>query len=384
MKTSITAAILAASLGLAGTAQAQITVGFVTSQSGPGSSIGVLYDRGMKAAAEYAMSVGAEKIKLIQLDDGSDPSTATRNARKLVEETVHLLGRKHRRNALGQLRCGHQPRGAFFQLPFAHPVLEKYHPDSFAAVAEKVAKDKKPNILLLGRTEVGQDLAPMLSYRLDAGLLMDCLDLRIDPDSKTMIMERPVYGGNARSILYCETKPQMASVKPKTQDPLPKDMSRKGEVETISVDLNPSVNRTQFVEHVSWVSEGIQLEAAELIISGGRGMGSAEAYKATIDVAAQVIGGAAGASKAACDAGYAPPGNQVGLTGKRVSPVLYVAVAISGASQHLAGMGTSKNIVVVNRDPDANIFKVARYGVVADYKQVMPAFIEKLKELLAE
>ncbi|MSQ15664.1 MAG: electron transfer flavoprotein subunit alpha/FixB family protein [Dehalococcoidia bacterium] len=266
----------------------------------------------------------------------------------------------------------------------AHPVLGKYHPDSFAAVAEKVAKDKKPNILLMGRTEVGQDLAPMLSYRLDAGLLMDCLDLKIDPASKMMIMERPVYGGNARSVLHCETKPQMASVKPKTQEPLPKDTSRKGEVETISVDLSPSINRTQFVEHISWVSEGVQLESAELIISGGRGIGSTEAYKATIDVAAKVIGGAAGASKAACDAGYAPPGNQVGLTGKRVSPTLYVAVAISGASQHLAGMGTSKNIVAINRDPDANMFKVARYGVVADYKQVMPAFIEKLKELLAE
>ncbi len=264
------------------------------------------------------------------------------------------------------------------------PVLERYHPDSFAAAAEKVVKDKNPNILLMGRTELGQDLAPMLSYRLDTGLLMDCMDLRIDPDTKQMIMERPVYGGNAKSILVCESKPQMASVKPKTQDPLPKDTSRKGEVESISVDLDPSVIRTKFIEQISWVAEGVQLESAELIVSGGRGMGSAEAYKDTIEVAAAVLGAASGASKAACDAGYAPPGNQVGLTGKRVSPTLYIAVAISGASQHLAGMGTSKNIVAVNRDPDANMFKVARWGVVADYKQVMPAFIEKCKELLAE
>lgn len=265
-----------------------------------------------------------------------------------------------------------------------NPTLERYHPDSFAAAAEKVIKDKKPNILLMGRTELGQDLAPMLSYRLDTGLLMDCLDLRVDPDTKQMIMERPVYGGNARSVLVCETKPQMASVKPKTQDPLPKDTSRKGEVENISVDIDPSIIRTKFVEHVSWVSEGVQLEGAEIVVSGGRGIGSPEAYKDTIEVAAGILGGAAGASKAACDAGYAPPGNQVGLTGKRVSPTLYIAVAISGASQHLAGMGTSKNIVAVNRDPDANMFKVARFGVVADYKQVMPAFIEKCKELLSE
>ena len=126
----------------------------------------------------------------------------------------------------------------------------------------------------------------------------------------------------------------------------------------------------------------MQLETAELIVSGGRGFGSAEAYQETVDVCAELLGAAAGASKAACDAEYAPRGNQVGLTGKRVSPNLYIAICISGASQHLAGMGTSKHIVAVNKDPEANIFKVSRWGIVADYKQVMPAFMDRLKELL--
>lgn len=275
-------------------------------------------------------------------------------------------------------------RGADKVYVVNHPLLAQYHPDCYATVTEKVCRQLAPNIFLMGRTEIGQDVAPVVAWRLDTGLAMDCLELSIDPESKLLVMARPVYGGNARAVFLCEkTRPQMATIRPKTQDPLEPDASRQGEIVHLEAGIDASVMRTRFVEHIPWETEGVSLEAAEIIVSGGRGIGSPEAYKETIEVAAAVLRGAPGASKAACDAGYAPPGNQVGLTGKRVSPKLYVAVAISGASQHLAGMGTSKNVVAINKDPDANIFKVSRFGVVADYKQVMPAFVKKCRELVA-
>ena len=265
-----------------------------------------------------------------------------------------------------------------------HPLLARYHPDSFTAATEQVVRGLSPSVFLMGRSEIGQDVAPAVGFRLRTGVAMDCLDLQVDPDSRKLVMIRPVYGGNARAHFVCtEVYPQIATVRPKTQDPAPRQEGRQGRVEFLEVTLDPSVHRSEWVSYEKWQSTGgVSLTSAEYVVSGGRGMGSQEAYKEVIEVAAEVLGGAAGASKACCDAGYAPPGNQVGLTGQRVSPKLYVAVAISGASQHIAGMGTSKTIVAVNKDPDANIFKVARYGVVADYKQVMPAFIRKCRELV--
>lgn len=260
-----------------------------------------------------------------------------------------------------------------------------YHPDPYLAVMERLVRERQPSIVLMGRTELGQDVAPALAFRLDTGVGMDCLDLSIDPDSRLMVITRPVYGGNARATYVVEhSTPQMATIRPKTQDALAADPSRRGSVERVNAAIDASVFRTSFVAFRAWQQEGVQLESAEVVVSGGRGIGSAEAYQQTIDVAADALGGAAGASKAGCDAGYAPPGNQVGLTGKRVSPKLYVAVALSGASQHLAGMGTSKCVVAINKDPDANIFKVARYGIVADYKTVMPAFIQACRELMRQ
>ena len=266
------------------------------------------------------------------------------------------------------------------------PALSSYHPDTFATATEQALRNLKPNIFLMGRSEIGQDIAPMVGYRLKTGVAMDCLDIQMDAATRKMIMIRPVYGGNARAHFVCtDVAPQIATVRPKTQDPAARQEGRTGSVEFLNVSVDASVKRSEWTEYNKWESTGgVSLPNAEVVISGGRGMGSPEAYKDTIEGTADILGGAAGASKACCDAGYAPPGNQVGLTGQRVSPKLYVAVAISGASQHIAGMGTSKNIVAINKDPDANIFKVARYGIVADYKLVMPAFMKKCKELVAQ
>lgn len=263
------------------------------------------------------------------------------------------------------------------------PLLADYRTDSYVAVMEKVVKEVSPNIVLMGQTAMGRDFAPRLAFRLDTATSMDCLELSIDPDSKLLLQTRSVYGGNAMGTYVCEgTKPQIATVRAKAMDPIEKDDSRKGEVVTIDAGLDPSMIRTTVVDKVKEEIEGIKLEDAEVIVCGGRGMGSTEAFQ-ELEALAKLLGAAVGSTRPPCDNGWVPAAMQVGLTGKIVSPTLYIAVALSGASQHMAGCSGSKNIIAINKDADANIFNEARFGVVGDYKKVLPAFTEKVKELLA-
>ena len=262
------------------------------------------------------------------------------------------------------------------------PLLKEYQTDSYVAVMEKAVKDIPPRILLLGQTSIGRDLAPRLAFRLGVSLSMDCLELNIDPETKLLQQTRPVYGGNARAIFTSESPPQMATVRQKAMSPLEPDESRKGEITPIKVELDPAKVRTKVIETVKEEVEGIKLEDAEVVVTGGRGIGGPEGFK-QLEELAKILKAAVGASRPPCDNGWVPDTLQVGLTGKIVTPELYIAVAVSGASQHLAGCSGSKNIIAINRDTEANIFKEARYGVVGDWKQVLPAFTEKVKELLA-
>ncbi|MFC1904682.1 electron transfer flavoprotein subunit alpha/FixB family protein, partial [Chloroflexota bacterium] len=236
--------------------------------------------------------------------------------------------------------------------------------------------------LLMGQTTIGRDLAPRLAFKLETGASMDCVELAIDPDSKRLLQTRPVFGGNAQAIFTCETDPQIATVRVKAMSPLEADTSRQGEVITIDAGLDASAIRTKFLEKVTEEVEGIKLEDAEIIISGGRGMGGPEGFQ-QLEELAKILKGAVGATRPPCDNGWVPDTKQVGLTGKIVAPTLYVAIALSGSSQHMSGCSGSKSIVAINKDVEANIFKVARYGVVGDWKKVLPAFTEKVKELLA-
>jgi len=258
--------------------------------------------------------------------------------------------------------------------------LKDYRTDAYVAVVEIVAKEVNPKVLLMGQNSIGRDLAPRLAFRLDTAVSMDCVELAIDADSKQLLMTKPVYGGNARAIYTTETNPQMATLRVKAGEPLVRDDSRKGEVVSIDAGLDESTVRTKVVDTVLEEIEGIKLEDANIIVSGGRGMGGPEGFK-DLEELAKVLKAAVGASRPPCDNGWVPDTMQVGLTGKIVSPDVYIA--ISGSSQHLAGCGGSKTIVAINRDPEANIFKEAAYGVVGDWKKVIPAFKEKAKELLA-
>jgi len=264
-----------------------------------------------------------------------------------------------------------------------HPALKEYQADSYMQVAEKLVKEISPRTILVGQTSMGRDLAPRLAFRLGTSLTTDCLDLSIDPGTKLLVQTRPVYGGNAQAIFTSEFMPQMATVRTKAMSPLERDDSRKGEVIPTKVDIDTSKVRAKILETVKEEAVGIKLEDAPVIVSGGRGIGGPEPFQTTLKELADLLHGAVGASRPPADNGWVPEAVHIGLTGKIVAPDIYIAIAISGASQHTAGCTGSKHIIAINKDPEANIFREAELGVVGKYEEVVPALTNKLKELLA-
>jgi electron transfer flavoprotein alpha subunit len=264
-----------------------------------------------------------------------------------------------------------------------HPALKEYQADSYMQAAEKLAKDISPRIILMGQTSMGRDLAPRLAFRLGTSLTTDCLDLSINPETNLLVQTRPVYGGNAQAIFTSEFIPQIATVRTKAMSPLERDDSRKGEVTPTKIDIDTSKVRAKILETVKEEAVGIKLEDAPVIVSGGRGVGGPEPFQTTLKELADLLHGAVGASRPPADNGWVPEALHIGLTGKIVAPDIYIAIAISGASQHTAGCTGSKHIIAINKDPEANIFREAELGVVGKYEEVVPALTNKLKELLA-
>jgi electron transfer flavoprotein alpha subunit len=263
------------------------------------------------------------------------------------------------------------------------PLLQDYRTDSYVSVMEKVVKQVMPQILILGQTSIGRDLTPRLAFRLETAASLDCVELDIDPDSKRLLQTKPVYGGNAYAIFTTDSNPQIATARVKAMTPLEPDASRQGEVIAVDAGLDPSTIRTRVMDKVKEAIEGVKLEDASVIVSGGRGIGGAEGFN-QLEELAKVFKGALGASRPPCDNGWVAAGLQVGLTGKIVAPDLYLAVALSGSSQHMSGCSGSKNIVAINKDPEANIIKRARFAIVGDWKKILPPFTTKVKELLSE
>ena len=262
------------------------------------------------------------------------------------------------------------------------PQLKDYQPDAYFSVLEKVAKQIKPQIVIMGQTDTGRELAPRLAYRLGTAATLDCVDLAIDPDTKRLLQTKPVYGGNARAIFITETDPQVVTIRTKAMTALAPDTSRKGEVINVPIELDASLIKTRILERVAEEVAGVKIEDAQIVVAGGRGIGSVEGFN-QLDELAKLLKGAVGASRPPCDNNWIADTAQVGLTGKIIAPEVYIAVAISGSSQHMSGCSGAKTIIAINKDKEANIFNYARYGVVGDWKKVLPAFTGKLKELLA-
>ncbi len=262
------------------------------------------------------------------------------------------------------------------------PLLKDYQTDSYLQVMVKVAGQVMPQIILMGQTTIGRDLAPRLAFRLETASTLDCVGLEIDSGSKRLLQTKPVYGGNAQAVFSCDSNPQIATVRAKAMSAMAQDDSRKGEVVSITPDLDPSAIRTKVLEQVKEGMEGIKLEDAAVIVSGGRGIGSLEGFQ-QLEELAKLLKGAVGASRPACDNEWISDSAQIGLTGKIVSPDLYIAVGISGASQHMAGCSGAKTIIAFNKDAEANIFKMAHYGVTGDWKTTFPAFVARVKELVS-
>ena len=251
-------------------------------------------------------------------------------------------------------------------------LLDNYNSDAYIQVAANLCRKVLPSIVLLGHTDIGCDLAPRLNGRLGGGLAMDCLALSIDPATKFLVSTRPVYGGNAHAAMVTKSaRPQMATIRPKTVPPAERNDSRQGQVILVEDKVDPSVLKIKVVERIKEEVEGVKLEDAEVVVSGGRGIGSAQNFEMVKELA-RVLGGAVGATRPACDEGWTPAALQVGQSGKVVSPKIYIAVALSGAMSHITGCLGSKYIVAINKDKDANIFNVASFGIVADYKEVLP------------
>ncbi len=263
-----------------------------------------------------------------------------------------------------------------------NPALGAYQVDLCLAAMESLCREADPNVVLIGRTNEGRELAPRLAFRLGVGLAQDCLEISVDPSNKKLLANRPVYGGNAVAVVSCNYSPQVAAVRPKVYEPLEPDAGRQGQVISFPVDLDAGLVRATLVNTVMEQSEGVKLEEARIVVSGGRGLGGPEPFR-DLEELAGLLGAGVGASRAAVDSGWVPASYQVGLTGKTITPDLYITVAISGASQHMAGCSGSKVIVAINKDAEANIFKDARYGVVGDWQKILPALTATVRELTA-
>ncbi len=262
------------------------------------------------------------------------------------------------------------------------PQLHDYQDDPYTEVLTDLIRDFKPAVVLTGATSIGRSLIPRVAVKLETGLTADCTRLEIDKSKGLLLQTRPAFGGNIMATIICPNhRPQMATVRHKVMKEAKVDRARRGEVIEIEPKRPRLVSRTKLLDVVQELEATVNLAEADIIVSGGRGLGGQENFK-LIHELALTLGGAVGASRATVDSGWIPYSHQVGQTGRTVSPKIYIACGISGAIQHLIGMQSSKIIVAINKDSDAPIFKVATYGIVGDLFEVVPTLTKKFKEVL--
>ncbi|QZA32408.1 electron transfer flavoprotein subunit alpha/FixB family protein [Hydrogenibacillus sp. N12] len=267
-------------------------------------------------------------------------------------------------------------RGADRIVIVEHESLGAYTPDAYLQALLQVVEREAPEVIVFGHTAIGRDVAPRLAARLGAGMVSDAVDVRSEGGEVRIV--RPIYAGKAFEVRTFTDRPAVLSIRPNNL-PLPDEAAgRTAPVERLAVDLKDL--RSIVREVVKKTAQGVDLAEARVVVAGGRGTKGEEGFRLLRELA-DVLGGAVGASRGACDAGYADYALQIGQTGKVVTPDLYIAAGISGAIQHLAGMSGSKVIVAINKDPEAPIFQVADYGIVGDLFEVVPILIEEFKKV---
>ena len=276
------------------------------------------------------------------------------------------------------------------------PELQGYQTEPILAVLEAAIRQVSPSMILFPADTVGGVVAPQLAYRLGAGIATDCVGFEVEPPENGgeksggghIRWLRPVYGGKAMAYMVTKGPLQIATFRQRAYEPLPEDTSRQGKVLALEVELEPAMAAhrsagVSLVEEVREEVEGISLDEAEIVIGGGRGMGGPESFS-ELETLAEILQGAVGSSRPPADSGWVPHGKLIGQTGKILSPNLYIAIGISGAPQHMAGISAAKTIVAINKDEDAPIFKVAHLGVVDDWRQVIPALIRACRESVGD
>lgn len=261
-------------------------------------------------------------------------------------------------------------------------LLKQYDTEAYAQALKAIIDAKKPEIVLLGATTLGRDLAPRVSSRLATGLTADCTKLDIDDETKVFGMTRPAFGGNLMATIVCpDHRPQMATVRPGVMQKLPKEEGKKGEVEVLPVTIDASKIKVKILDVVKETAKKIDITEAKILVSGGRGVGSKENFK-NLEAVASKIGAIVSGSRAAVDAGFIEQSRQVGQTGKTVRPNIYFACGISGAIQHMAGMEESEYIIAINKDKDAPMFGIADLGIVGDVNKVLPLLAEEIAKAI--
>ncbi|RJP15962.1 MAG: electron transfer flavoprotein subunit alpha/FixB family protein [Candidatus Abyssobacteria bacterium SURF_5] len=255
----------------------------------------------------------------------------------------------------------------------------EYEPELYTQALVNVCEEYQPDVFLAAHTTCGQELLSRLAARLGEQIVTDCIELDFDPNTGSLLMTKPIYGGNAIAVFASNTSPRLATVRARTSL---LEASPAEETELIFLDspLPPDAPKVKRIGFRQERDERARLEDAEIIVSGGRGIGGGQGFQLLHELA-EVVGGAVGASRPPCDMRWVSSGSQVGLTGRSVAPRAYFAVAISGMMQHITGMFESQHVIAINKDKDANIFKMADYGVVGDYKEVLPALAKKLKTI---
>ncbi len=302
-------------------------------------------------------------------------------ARRLGDTQSHplyflLMGEK-----LGNIAEKAIDLGSHKVLKVEDPAFADLNPELLTDVLKDICERIEPLVILFGQTDMGRDIAPRLAAKLGASVCMDCVELAFNEAGDTLLQTKPVYGGNAMAQWASPNRfPHVVTMRPRSEKPAEPHPSSAGELESLPVDIDVARIRTELIATIKEEDAGPRLEDAKIIVAGGGGIGGGEGFRLVRELA-QILGAAVGITRVPSDENWMPKKLEIGQTGHTVSPSLYIAIGISGAPQHLAGCNSSKVIVAINKDPQARIFEEADFGIAADYRQVLPPLIEKIKAL---